>query len=163
MLGLQPALLCFLPLVISCEALTFFFWDKVQKEWNRITFLGKLFSGLISWFFHVLKIFVKFYMEYLMHSRQSDIFSCNELLWLLLLLLCFIFVLIVAVIINVLIFFVKMKTSAAPSQVSVKMVVVWMLLGATDVNVTKDSCQVHQASSVLVSVSFVHISSNIRV
>lgn len=50
-----------------------------------------------------------------------------------------------------------MKMNAVPSQVSVKMVVAWMLLGATDVNVMKDSCQAHQALSVLVSAIFTYI------
>lgn len=56
-----------------------------------------------------------------------------------------------------------MKMNAAPSQVSVKMVVAWTLLGATDVNVMKDSCQVHHALSVLVNASFIYISSYIKV
>ena len=56
-----------------------------------------------------------------------------------------------------------MKMNAAASQVSVKMVVAVTLLGATDVNVMKDSCQVHQALSVLVNASFIYISSYIKV
>lgn len=53
--------------------------------------------------------------------------------------------------------------NAIPSQGSVKMVVAWMLLGATDVNVMKDSCQVHQALSVLVNTSLVYTLSYIKV
>lgn len=55
-----------------------------------------------------------------------------------------------------------MKMSVAPNQVSVKTVVARTLLGASDVNVMKDSCQVHQASSVLVNASFIYISSYIK-
>lgn len=87
--------------LLHCEASKLSPWDEVQKEWNRTTFLRKFFPGLISWFFHVLQIFFKYYMEYLMCSRKSDIYSCNELSWLLLL-FYFIFVfIIVAVIIMI--------------------------------------------------------------
>lgn len=53
--------------------------------------------------------------------------------------------------------------SAAPSQASVKMGIVWMLLAATDVNATKDSCPAHQALSALVNLPLAHISSHITV